>query len=159
YDPHDPVPTRGGNSCLNPLTSLVGVYDQREVEARPDVLVYTSAPVVQDLEVTGPVVVKLYAASSAPATDFTAKLVDVRPDGYAPNLQSGIELARFRRSKTTPSFLTPGEVEEFTIDLWATSQVFKAGHCIRVEISSSNFPLWDRNPNTGGPVAFATARE
>jgi uncharacterized protein len=157
YDPHDPVPTRGGNSCLNPLTSLVGVYDQREVEARQDVLVYTSQPLAQDLEVTGPVVVKLYAASTAPDTDFTAKLVDVRPDGYAQNLQSGIVRARYRRSQTNPAPLTPGEVTEFTIDLWATSQVFKAGHCIRVEISSSNFPLWDRNPNTGGPVALATA--
>ena len=157
YDPHDPVPTRGGNSCLNPLTSLVGVYDQREVEARQDVLVYTSKPLAQDLEVTGPVVVKLYAASTAPDTDFTAKLVDVRPDGYAQNLQSGIVRARYRRSQTNPTPLTPGEVTEFTIDLWATSQVFKAGHCIRVEISSSNFPLWDRNPNTGGPVALATA--
>jgi putative CocE/NonD family hydrolase len=139
---------------LNPLTSLVGVYDQREVEARQDVLVYTSNPAVQDHEVTGPVVIKLYAASTAPDTDFTAKLVDVRPDGYAQNLQSGIVRARYRRSKTNHAPLTPGEVTEFTIDLWATSQVFKAGHRIRVEISSSNFPLWDRNPNTGGPIAL-----
>jgi hypothetical protein len=142
---------------LNPLTGLVGVYDQREVEARQDVLVYTSTPLAQDLEVTGPVVVKLYAASTAPDTDFTAKLVDVRPDGYAQNLQSGIVRARYRRSTTNPAPLTPGEVTEFIIDLWATSQVFKAGHCIRVEISSSNFPLWDRNPNTGGPVTLTTA--
>src|SRR5437867_457857 len=153
YDPDNPAPTRGGNT----LIIAMGVQDQRPVEARADVLVYTSDVMSEAFEVTGPITVTLYAASSALDTDFTAKLVDVRPDGYAQNLADGIVRARYRDSRTNPTPLTPGEVTEFTIDLWATSQVFKAGHCIRVEISSSNFPLWDRNPNTGGPVALATA--
>jgi len=141
----------------------MGVQDQRPVEARDDVLVYTS-PVTSDaLEVTGPVTVTLYAASSAPDTDFTAKLVDVRPDGYAQNLADGIVRARYRDSRTAPALLTPGAVSKFTIDLWATSHVFLPGHRIRVEISSSNFPRFDRNLNTGEDPAtgtrFQTARQ
>ena len=152
YDPDDPVPTRGGNT----LILAMGVMDQRPVEARPDVLVYTSAVVTDALEVTGPVVVTLYAASDAPDTDFTAKLVDVRPDGYAQNLADGIVRARYRSSRQTPTPLTPGEVSRFTIDLWATSHVFRPGHRLRVEISSSNFPRFDRNLNTGADQATGT---
>lgn len=152
YDPNDPVPTRGGNT----LIIAMGVQDQRPVEERPDVLVYTSKPVTEPLEVTGPVVVKLFIATSAPDTDFTAKLVDVRPDGYAQNLTDGIIRARYRQSRTYPSLLTPGTVYEVTIDLWATSHVFLPGHCIRVEISSSNFPRFDRNLNTGEDQATGT---
>jgi putative CocE/NonD family hydrolase len=152
YDPNDPVPTRGGNT----LILAMGVMDQRPVEARPDVLVYTSDMVTDALEVTGPVAVTLFAASSAPDTDFTAKLVDVRPDGYAQNLADGIVRARYRSSRQTPVPLTPGEVSRFTIDLWATSHVFLPGHRIRVEISSSNFPRFDRNLNTGGDQATGT---
>ena len=129
-----------------------GVQDQRPVEDRADVLVYTSEPLESDLELTGPIVVKLYAASSAIDTDFTAKLVDVRPDGYAHNLQDGIMRARYRTSARQPSFITPGRVYEYTIDLWATSHVLQAGHSLRVEISSSNFPRFDRNPNTGAAL-------
>jgi hypothetical protein len=92
---------------------------------------------------------KLFAASSAPDTDFTAKLVDVRPDGYARNIAEGVVRARFRESLTSPTLITPGKVYEYAIDLWSTSHVFKAGHRLRLEVSSSNFPRYDRNPNTG----------
>ena len=102
-----------------------------------------------DVEVTGPVRVRLYAASSAPDTDFTAKLVDVHPDGYARNLTDGIIRGRYRETRERATLLTPGEVYAYTIDLWSTSNVFKAGHRIRVEIASSNFPRFDRNPQTG----------
>src|SRR5262249_8236268 len=136
YDPADPVPTCGGNTLIIP----VGVKDQREVEARQDVLVYSSEPMEKPFEVTGPLKVVLYASSSAPDTDFTAKLVDVRPDGYAQNIADGILRARYRASLNTPKLLSKGEVYELTIDLWATSHVFLPGHCLRVEVSSSNFP-------------------
>ena len=155
YDPDDPVPTRGGNT----LILAMGVQDQRPVEAREDVLVYTSAVVTETLEVTGPLVVTLYAASSAPDTDFTAKLVDVRPDGYAQNLADGIVRARYRGSRESPSALRPGEVTKVTIDLWATSHVFLPGHRIRLEVSSSNFPRFDRNLNTGEDQATGTRRQ
>ncbi|MGO9057565.1 MAG: CocE/NonD family hydrolase, partial [Candidatus Binataceae bacterium] len=105
-----------------------------------------------DLELTGPLTLKLYAASSAPDTDFTAKLVDVRPDGYAQNIADGIIRARYRDSLRYPTPIKPGKVYEYTIDLWATSHVFKAGHRIRLEVSSSNFPHFDRNPNTGHAI-------
>jgi putative CocE/NonD family hydrolase len=108
------------------------------------------------LEVTGPLVVKLFAASSAPDTDFTAKLVDVRPDGYAQNLADGIIRARYRTSRMIPTLLTPGQVHELTIDLWATSHVFLPGHSLRLEIASSNFPRFDRNLNTGEDQATGT---
>jgi len=130
--------------------------DQRPVEARTDVLVYTGPPMTEDLEVTGPVSVTLYAATTAPDTDFTAKLVDVHPDGYARNLADGIARARYRRSRTAPTLLAPGEVETYVIDLWATSHVFLPGHRMRLEISSSNFPRFDRNMNTGEEQATAT---
>ena len=152
YDPHDPVPTCGGNTLIIPM----GVQDQRQVETRQDVLVYTSAPLTTPLEVTGPLVVTLFAASSAPDTDFTAKLVDVRPDGYAQNLADGIIRARYRTSRMIPTLLTPGQVHELTIDLWATSHVFLPGHRLRLEIASSNFPRFDRNLNTGEDQATGT---
>ena len=145
YDPSDPVPTLGGNTLMIDY----GVFDQGVAEDRPDVLSFTSAPLEFDLEVTGPISVTLYAATTAVDTDFTAKLVDVRPDGFAQNLQDGIVRARYRTSTREPSLVTPGEVYRYTIDLWATSHVIKAGHRIRVDVSSSNFPRFDRNPNTG----------
>jgi putative CocE/NonD family hydrolase len=145
YDPNDPVPSCGGNTLIIPM----GVQNQQRLEERQDVLVYTSEPLTAPLEVTGPITVQLYAATSAPDTDFTAKLVDVRPDGYAQNLADGIIRARYRQSRLRPTLLTPGEVYQFTIDLWATSQVFLPGHRIRLEIASSNFPRFDRNLNTG----------
>jgi putative CocE/NonD family hydrolase len=145
YDPNDPVPTRGGNT----LGIRSGVYDQTEVERRDDVLVYTGDVLTNDLEVTGPITLKLHAASSARDTDFTAKLVDVRPNNYAQNIAGGIMRARFRESLSAPSLISPDKVYEYTVDLWSTSHVFKAGHRIRLEVSSSNFPNFDRNPNTG----------
>jgi putative CocE/NonD family hydrolase len=126
------------------------------VESREDVLVYTTSPLTADVEVTGPVLVTLYAASSAVDTDFTAKLVDVHPSGFAQNLTDGIIRARYRHSAVRPEPIEPGRVYAYTIDLWATSNVFKAGHRIRLEISSSNFPRFDRNPNTGGALATET---
>ncbi len=149
YDPMFPVPTRGGGNCCNPEIVEWGAYDQRDVEARSDVLVYTSAPLERDMEVTGPVLAKLYASTDGPDTDFTAKLVDVHPDGRAVNLCDGIVRGRYRGGTGAQRLLEPGEVYEFTVDLWPTSNVFRAGHRIRLDISSSNFPRFDRNPNTG----------
>jgi uncharacterized protein len=149
YDPSNPVPTRGG-SLLGP--NPTGPADQREIEAREDVLVYTGEVLTKDLEITGPIVMKLFAATSAADTDFTAKLVDVWPNGYAQNIQDGIVRARYRAGNSNPSPIKAGEVYEYTIDLWATSLVLKPGHRLRVEISSSNFPHYDRNLNTGGPL-------
>jgi uncharacterized protein len=145
YDPSDPVPTRGGTT----LGLALGVFDQSKIEERGDVLLYTGEALTSDMEVTGPVSLKLFAASSAPDTDFTAKLIDVRPDGYAQNIVEGVLRARFRESLTAPTLITPEKVYEYAIDLWATSHVFKAGHRLRLEVSSSNFPRYDRNPNTG----------
>ena len=152
YNPLDPAPTRGGQLCCDPAFMAAGAYDQRPVEARPDVLVYSTPPLERDTEVTGPVTVTLYASSSARDTDFTAKLVDVSPDGYARNLTDGIIRARYRNPRSSASLLQPGQVYEFNIDLWATSNLFRKGHQIRVEISSSNFPRFDRNTNTGAPI-------
>ena len=156
YDPEDPVPTLGGNHSFlgadHPELIRVGSVDQRPNEQRDDVLVFTSAPLEEDVEVTGPVDVVLYAASSARDTDFTAKLIDVHPDGTAYNLTEGIIRARFRKSVWgEPILLTPGEVYRYTLRLHPTSNVFRRGHRIRVHLTSSNFPLWDRNPNTGNP--------
>jgi putative CocE/NonD family hydrolase len=127
----------------------MGVLDQTKVEQREDVLVYTGEVLTEDVELTGPISLTLYAASSAPDTDFTAKLIDLRPDNYAQNIAEGVIRARFRESQTSPSLITPGEVYAYSIDMWATSHVFKAGHRFRLEVSSSNFPHYDRNPNTG----------
>ena len=149
YNPTFPVPTRGGCNCCNPEIVAWGAYDQRPVEYRNDVLVYTSDPMEEDMEATGPVIVKLFASTDARDTDFTAKLVDVDPDGYAVNLCDGIIRGRYRESTSHQRLLEPGTIYEFTIDLWPTSNVFKKGHRIRVDVSSSNFPRFDRNPNTG----------
>jgi uncharacterized protein len=156
YDPRYPVPTRGGGLCCWAGALPQGAYDQTPVESREDVLVYTTPLLTEDVEVTGPVLVTLYAASSAVDTDFTAKLVDVHPSGFAQNLTDGIIRARYRQSTARPEPIEPGKVYAYTIDLWATSNVFKAGHRLRLEISSSNFPRFDRNPNTGGALATET---
>jgi putative CocE/NonD family hydrolase len=152
YDPENPTPTNGGCNCCNPEIIPWGVFDQRSVEMRNDVLVYTTPPLQRDIEVTGPVVMHLYASTDGPDTDFTAKLVDVYPDGKAWNLCDGIIRGRYRNGRGPAELLAPGEVYKFEIDCWVTSNVFKAGHRIRVEISSSNFPRFDRNLNTGGPI-------
>jgi hypothetical protein len=149
YDPHDPVPTQGGGLCCSQAALPGGAFDQRQVEERKDVLVYTSAMLEQDLEVTGPLKVVLWAESSAVDTDWTAKLVDVHPCGYARNLCDGIIRARYRHGAHHAELLAPGVLEEYVIELGPTSNVFLAGHRIRLEISSSNFPRFDRNLNTG----------
>jgi putative CocE/NonD family hydrolase len=153
YDPADPVPTAGGNVCCNPMRMPWGPRDQREIERRRDVLVYTSAPLKRPLEVTGPVRVILYVSTSAPDTDFTAKVVDVSPDGSAINLCDGILRLRYRDSIERPALARPGQVYPIAIDAGVTSNEFAPGHRIRLEVSSSNFPHYDRNPNTGRAVA------
>jgi putative CocE/NonD family hydrolase len=152
YDPADPVPTRGGAVVLA-AEYPAGPFDQRSIEDRPDVLVYTSAPLERDIEVSGPLTVHLWAVSSAPDTDFVARLTDVFPDGRSFNLSDGIVRARYREFATgaAPSLIETGRPYAYVIDLWATSNVFQAGHRIRVQITSSCFPRWDRNPNTGHP--------
>ena len=146
YDPENPVPTLGGQSMF---IGNSGPKDRRPLERRDDVLVYSTAPLASDLEVTGPVEMTLYAASSAPDTDFTATLVDVHPGGEAIHICEGIVRARFRESYEEPTLIEPDSIYEYRISLWETSNVFKTGHRIRVEISSSNFPRFDRNLNTG----------
>jgi len=161
YNPLHPVPTVGGQSLLpGAVIALnVGPRDQRGVEGRPDVLCYTSPPLERDTEVTGPIELVLYIASSARDTDFTGKLVDVFPDGRALALTDGILRARYRNSLIAPELLQPGTIYELHIDLVATANVFRAGHCIRLDVSSSNFPRFDRNSNTGGTIASETAAD
>jgi putative CocE/NonD family hydrolase len=154
YDPQDPVPTAGGPLCCD-AHQPAGAHDQRAIEKLQDVLVYSTQPFSADTEVTGPVTVELYAASSAVDTDFTAKLVDVDSSGFARNLTEGIVRARYHDSQVKPENLVPGKVYRFHIDLWATSNVFLAGHTLRLEISSSNFPRFDRNLNLGQPSGSA----
>jgi putative CocE/NonD family hydrolase len=147
YDPEDPVITPGRDEPI----------DQREVEKRDDVLVYSLGPLKEGIEVTGPVKVVLYASSTAMNTDFTAKLVDVHPDGKAIRLCEGIIRASFRNPDESPSLIQPGKIYRYNISLWSTSNLFQEGHLIRVEISSSNFPRFDRNLNTGIIPASDTA--
>lgn len=157
YDPRDPVPTVGGPILLPPI-HRPGPCDQREIEARPDVLVYTSDVLMRDYTVLGAVHATLFAASSAPDTDFVVRLADVHPDGRAIVVADGIIRVRARESypapgvitPTPPSPIEPGEVYEYAVDLWATGITFLAGHRLRVDVTSSSFPRWDRNPNTGG---------
>jgi putative CocE/NonD family hydrolase len=153
YDPANPVPTVGGPLCCDAIHLAPGPRDQKEVESRPDVLVYSTPPLESDTEVTGPVTLDLFAKSSAVDTDFTAKLVDVWPNGFAQNLTEGILRASYRESTTAAKPIVPGKVYEYKIDLWSTSNVFLKGHQIRLEISSSNFPRFDRNLNTGKPAS------
>ncbi|MPY87058.1 MAG: CocE/NonD family hydrolase [Luteitalea sp.] len=148
YDPDDPVPSLGGNNCCGTPT-LSGPRDQRPIERRRDILIYTSDFLEEEIEVTGPVKVVLYASSDAEDTDFVAKLVDVHPDGTSYNMAEGILRARYRESLTKPSLLTPGQVYRLEIDLVGTSVAFQKGHRIRVHVTSSHFPQFDRNPNTG----------
>jgi uncharacterized protein len=148
YDPNQPVPTVGGNNCCGTPT-LAGPRDQRSIEARHDVLVYTGEILKQPVSIAGPVKLKLYASTDGPDTDFVAKLVDVHPNGFAMNIAEGILRARFQKGFDKMELLRPNEVYEFEIDLIATANVFLPGHRMRVDITSSNFPQFDRNPNTG----------
>jgi uncharacterized protein len=170
FDPHHPVPTLGGNLSSQGALAAAGAYDQRcrrdlwtctdgnPLSARNDVLVFQSAALAQDLEVTGPLIVKLWASSDSPDTDFTAKLIDVYPPsgdfpgGIDLNVGDSIVRARYRNGAAQPQMLEPGKPYEFTIEMYPTSLVFKRGHRIRLDISSSNFPRFDVNPNTGEPL-------
>ncbi len=153
YDPRNPAPTLGGAVCCNPRVLPWGPMDQRPVEKRADVLVYTSAELREPIEVIGPIRAVLQVSTSAPDTDFTVKLVDVFPDGTARNLTDGILRLRYRESLEKPLAAVAGAVYPITVDAGVTANQFGAGHRIRVEISSSNFPRFDRNPNTGRRVA------
>ena len=150
YDPATPVPTLGGNVCCTGMETGAGGYDQSTIEMRNDVLVYTSAPLGEGIEVTGFLEVVLYVSSDAKDTDFTAKLVDVYPDGRAFNLQEGAMRMRFREDLRRNVWMEDGEIYEIHVDLHATSNYFDKGHRVRLEVSSSNFPRWSRNLNTGG---------
>jgi putative CocE/NonD family hydrolase len=159
YDPRDPVPSIGGNANHRGINKTLksgavlkeGSFDQRPVETREDVLVFSTRPLEEAVEVIGPVSLKLHAATDARDTDFTAVLIDVFPDGRAMNVTEGIVRARFRESIwEAPKLLEPGEVYEYTLELLPTARVFLRGHKIRLHLSSSRFPLWDRNTNTGG---------
>ena len=153
YDPDDPVPTVGG--CTLNLPG--GAFDQRPIEGR--CLVYTSAPVERPLTIIGPLTAVLHAMSSAPDTDWVVRLTDVHPDGTSRLLADGILRARYRESGAAPTLLTPHRVYELPVDLWATANTFLPGHRIRVAVTSSSFPRFDRNLNTGGPIgAEATGR-
>jgi putative CocE/NonD family hydrolase len=153
YDPNDPLSLALQTDLWHFAEFL---RDRAEVVGRPDVLSYTSAALEHDLPLTGPIAVTLYAASSAPDTDFTAALVDVFPDGYCHLIQEGVVRARFRDSDREPSLIEPGVIYRYRIGLWSTSYVIRASHRVRVEISSSNFNRFDRNPNTGDPFGQAT---
>jgi putative CocE/NonD family hydrolase len=155
YDPHDPCPSVGGASLL----PNNGPRDRRAVEARRDVLVYTSEPLSEDVEVTGPVVARLHVATSALDTDFTAALVDVHPDGRAIGVADGILRLRYRDGFERERLAEPSRVYEIEVDLVATSYVFLTGHRIGVDVSSSSFPRFDRNPNHGGMIAAASASD
>ncbi|MGD6741911.1 CocE/NonD family hydrolase [Streptomyces sp. BH106] len=145
YDPADPVPTMGGPLVMTP-EFRPGPLDQAPVEERADVLVHTSEPLAEDLEVTGRIRAMIHAATDAPCTDWVVRLCDVDPDGVSINVTDGIVRAQ----------TTPGQFAEHAVDLWSTSYVFRAGHRLRVHVTSSSFPRWDRNLNTGEPVDVGT---
>ncbi len=154
YDPADPVPFLSDHASSS---QIGGPDDYAEIEERDDVLVYSTEPLEEEREVTGPVRVVIHASSTAPDTDFTAKLVDVHPDGFCQRLCDGMVRARFRRGfGRAGAPARAGRDVEYEIDLWSTSHVFGAGHRIRLEVSSSAFPKYNRNLNSGGPIATDT---
>jgi uncharacterized protein len=151
YDPTDPVPSYGGNVCCTGNAVTGGAFDQRKMEARPDILVYSSEPLKEGMEASGPIAVTLYVSSDAKDTDFTVKLIDVYPDGTAYNLDETIQRVRYREGYDKPPvWMESGKVYKVALQPMTTSNYFAAGHRIRIEISSSNFPRFDRNLNTGG---------
>lgn len=151
YDPNNPVPTLGGNNCCGTPT-IAGPQDQRALELRIDVVSYTSDELKSALAIAGPVKMKLWATTDGKDTDWMVKLVDVQPDGTAFNIAEGILRARFRNGLDRMELLTPGQAYEYEVDLVGTANVFLPGHRVRVDITSSNFPQFDRNPNTGADL-------
>jgi putative CocE/NonD family hydrolase len=158
YDPADPVPTVGGRTLM-PTVVDAGIRDQGHVAQRSDVLVYTSGELDSAVDIAGPVSAEIWASSSAVDTDFTAKLVDVAPDGYCAIVADGIVRARHRESYRRNDWLTPDQVYRFEIDLWDTAWRFEPGHRIRLEVASANFPRFDRNMNIAAPPGAATLAE
>lgn len=156
YDPGNPVPSLGGHTCCTGTETEAGGYDQSDIEDRKDVLVYTSKPLQDGIEVTGLLKAHLFVSSTAVDTDFTVKLVDVYPTGEAYNVQEGVLRMRYRESLTKPKLINPHQIYEIMVDLNATSNYFGTGHRIRIEISSSNFPRIERNLNTGEHNALGT---
>ncbi len=151
YDPMNPAPSRGGNVCCTGNAVAGGAFDQRKIEERPDILVYSTEPLKEGIEVSGPIEVTLYVSSDAKDTDFTVKLIDVYPDGRAYNLDETIQRMRYRNGYDKPLvWMETGKVYKVTLQPMTTSNYFEAGHRIRLEVSSSNFPRFDRNLNTGG---------
>ena len=151
YDPMNPVPSHGGNVCCEGSADEPGAVDQRQMETRRDILVYTSAPFQQGIEISGPVQVTLYVSSDAKDTDFTVKVVDVDPNGPAYNLDENIQRMRYRNGYDKPlAWMEPGKIYKVTFQPMQTSDYIAAGHSLRIEVSSSNFPRFDRNLNTGG---------
>jgi uncharacterized protein len=151
YDPMNPVPSYGGNVCCTGNAVNGGAFDQRRMEARSDILVYSSEPLREGIEVSGPIEATLYVSSDAKDTDFTVKVIDVLPDGTAYNLDETIQRVRYREGYDKPPvWMEAGKVYKVTLSPMTTSNYFAAGHRIRIEVSSSNFPRFDRNLNTGG---------
>ena len=151
YDPINPVPSYGGNVCCTGNAIQGGAFDQRKMEERNDVLVYSTEPLKEGIELSGPITVTLFVSSNVKDTDFTVKLLDVYPDGRAYNLDETIQRMRYRNGyDQPPAWIEPGKVYKFTFQPMTTSNYFDVGHRIRIEISSSNFPRFDRNLNTGG---------
>lgn len=155
YNPLDPVPTLGGNNCCGSPTPA-GPMDQRPIEKRNDILVYTSDVLTEDLTIAGPVNMELYASTDGPDTDWMIKLIDVYPDGRSMPISEGILRAKFNEGLDKIKLLKPGETYTFKIELTGTANVFLKGHRIRVDITSSNFPQFDRNPNTGEPLGTSS---
>lgn len=156
YDPENPVPTVGGSTLMHPLFRA-GALDQQTIETRDDVLVFTSAPLERPLVLAGPVTARLYVATDGPDTDFVARLVDVYPDGRAMTLTDGVTRMRYREGIESPAgLIEPGRVYEIIVNLWATAVTFLPGHQVRLDVTSSNFPRWERNPNTGEDPSLAT---
>ena len=158
YDPSDPVPTTGGSTCCSEDVTPVpmGPRKQKKIEHRNDILIYTTESLENDIEVTGPIEMILYASTDCKDTDFTCKLIDVFPDGKSINIAQGIQRARYRDSWENPELLDSGKIYKFTVDMWSSSNYFFKNHKIRIEITSSNFPQFDRNPNTGNEFGIDT---
>jgi uncharacterized protein len=151
YDPMNPVPSHGGNVCCQGNALTGGARDQRKIEERQDVLVYTTEPLTEGIEVSGPIEFTVYVSSDRKDTDITVKLLDVYPDGIAYNLDETIQRLRYRNGYDQPlAWMEPGKVYKVALQPMTTSNYFAAGHRIRIEVSSSNFPRFDRNLNTGG---------